>query len=309
MPHIALVTYAAAPGLTPDDKLLSDALIRMEADPRPVPWDDDRVDWSAFDLVVLRSTWDYFTRPDEFASWIESLERLQVPLVNSASAVRWNGDKHYLLDLQRQGIAIVPTVMIDAGDDSQPPLAEILGARGWTEAVVKPAISGGAHDTWRTSLAAAAADEDEFTALRSRAPSGVMVQPFMHEILRDGEWSLIFIDGAYSHAAVKRARTGDFRVQHTHGGMYAPATPPDAVIEDAARVVAAGAMLSGMSPGDLAYARVDGIVTADSGAERLMLMELECIEPNLFFLQSPSAAERMAQSLLARCAARNGSRA
>ena len=307
MPHIALVTYSDAPDLTPDDELLRDALLRLGADPRAAAWDDVGVDWTSYDLVVLRSAWDYFVRPDEFASWITALDRLQVPLVNSPRTVRWNGDKHYLIELERQGIAIVPTLMIDAGDRS-PRLAEILRARGWPEAVVKPAISGGAHDTWRTSTATAVRDEHAFAALRERAPSGVMVQPFVQEILRDGEWSLVFIDGAYSHAAVKRAQPGDFRVQHTHGGMYAPATPPDPVIADAGRCVAAGATLSGTTPRDLAYARVDGVITTDSGAERLLLMELECIEPSLFFLQAPHAAERMARSLLARCSAKNGDR-
>lgn len=300
---IALVTYAAAPDLTPDDRLLRDALESLGAAAEPVAWDGPHVDWTGYDLVLLRSPWDYFLRPDEFSHWVEDLAARGVNLVNQPAVIRWNSDKRYLLELERHGIPTIPTTLV-ADEEAGGSLETLLRSRGWDDAVVKPAISGGAHDTWRTSLATARADQAAFEEVRARAASGgVLVQPFVEEVVRDGEWSLLFFDGVYSHAAIKRARGGDFRVQQAHGGVYAAATPPDVCIAQAARVVAAGAACAGVEAGDLAYARVDGVIRDVDGMPTLLLMELECIEPRLFFLQAPAAAGRMASSIMRRLGA------
>lgn len=301
MSLIALVTYTAAPQLTPDDRLLRTALEAAGAEVRPVVWDSG-ISWQEFDLVVIRSTWDYFLRPDEFALWIERLEDAGVDVLNPLPMLRWNGDKRYLLELEQQGVRIVPTEFIPADAEAVAPLRSILASRGWPEAVVKPAISGGAHQTWRTSLASA--DDDRFQQLARTAAGGVLVQPFVPEVISDGELSLVFLDGVFSHAAVKRARAGDFRVQQEHGGLYAPAEPSGAVIDQAAQVIAAAATLTGVAPRNLAYARVDGVVRRTGNSEDFILMELECIEPNLFFLQHPPAADRLARSLVARLESR-----
>lgn len=301
MPRIALVTYAAAPQLTPDDRLLLTALEEAGADVHPVIWDEAH-GWRDFDLVVLRSTWDYFLRPDEFADWITRLEHSGVEVLNPLKIVRWNVDKRYLLELEARGVKIVPTLFLEPGDEPADPLATLLGSRGWGDSVVKPAISGGAHLTWRTSPRAA--DESRFRELLKGRNGGVLVQPFMPEVLHDGELSLVFLDGVFSHAAVKRPQDGDFRVQQEHGGTYAAARPTEGVIHQAGEVIAAAAGLSGMAGGDLAYARVDGVIRRTAGGEEFILMELECIEPNLFFLQHPAAAAHMARSLLARMESR-----
>lgn len=313
MPRIALVTYAAAPDLTLDDRLLRTALEAAGAEVAPVVWSEEH-EWTAFDLVVLRSTWDYFHRPEEFASWLGDVERAGVDVLNPLKALRWNGDKRYLRDLDRKGVEIIPTIFLDrdavlaAGAASRDggSLASLLQSRGWSEAVVKPSISGGAHGTWRTSARDAAADEGRFRALRESCKGDVMIQPFMPEVVADGELSLIFLDGVYSHAAVKRPKPGDFRVQQEHGGHYAPHDPSADLTEQAGRVVEAAAASAGVSRSDLLYARVDGVVQAGFGGSRFLLMELECIEPSLFFLQHPAAAERMARSLVARLGLRAG---
>lgn len=297
MPRLALVTYAAAPDLTPDDRLLRAALERAGAEVHPVVW-TEWDDWADFDLVVIRSTWDYFLAPDEFAAWIDRLDQSGVGVLNPLQIVRWNGDKRYLLELEARGVAIVPTIFLEPGDEGAEPLADLLGNRGWPDAVVKPSISGGAHLTWRTSPQAA--DEPRYRELLRGANGGVLIQPFMHEVVNGGELSLIFLDGVFSHAAVKRPKAGDFRVQQEHGGVYEPASPDAVIVEQARGVIAAAADIAGVEPGTLAYARVDGIVRSEGGRREFMLMELECIEPNLFFLQHPPAAERMARSLLSR---------
>ena len=305
MHSLALVTYAAAPNLTDDDRLLHRALSARGVRAEPVRWDTD-TDWARFDAVVVRSTWDYFVRMNEFTRWLDALEESRVEVWNPIRVIRWNADKRYLGEMQQAGISTIPTVHIGAGGagPDAATLAKALEGNGWKDAVVKPAVSGGALDTWRTSAATADADEARFRDLCARAPGGVLVQPFMEEITRDGEWSLIFIDGTYSHAAIKRARAGDFRVQREHGGTYEAARPSAALIESASRALAAGAARAGVALGDLAYARVDGIVRVIDGTDHLFLMELELIEPNLFFLQHPEAADRMADALIERVSAR-----
>lgn len=300
MPDIALVTYAASPDLTPDDRLLDDALRARGARTHILPWDAPAA-WTQLDLVMLRSPWDYYLRAAEFQRWMDTLQDARVTLVNPYPVLRWNGDKRYLLQLEQRGIPIVPTELV--GMDDVRPLAAILTDRGWNDAVVKPVVSAGAHETWRTSAFTASADEPRFRALQRSAPEGIFVQPFMPEVTGDGEWSLIFIGGRYSHAAIKRPRAGDFRVQHVHGGTYAPATPPPAIIADAERVVSAGAACAGVTMGDMAYARVDGVIRTDDRTPTLLLMELECLEPSLFFLQAPDAADRMAMVLIDRVVA------
>lgn len=306
MANIALVTYSAAPDLTPDDCLLRDALVASGFTAEPAVWDRPDVEWTGYDLVLLRSPWDYFLRPGDFARWVDDLELRGVNLVNQPAVIRWNGDKRYLLELEHRGVPTIPTRLIGEGEEPEA-LEALLRTNGWDDAVVKPAVSGGAHDTWRTSLATARHDQAEFDAVRARASAGgVLIQPFVEEVVRDGEWSLLFFDGKYSHAAIKRARGGDFRVQQTHGGVYMPATPPDACIAQAAEIVATGAACAGVEPRDLAYARVDGVIRDIDGTPTLILMELECIEPSLFFLQAPAAAQRMAASIVRRVGAREG---
>lgn len=301
MPEIALVTYLESPDLTPDDQLLADALRQRGATPSAVPWDSD-VDWSTFDLVVLRSPWDYFLRAAEFAAWIDRLEAQGVPLVNPYPVVRWNGDKRYLIELEQAGIEIVPTILVER-DADQPSLAGLLAERDWDEAVVKPVVSAGGHGTWRASLPTAAEDEARFQALRASATGDVFVQPFMPEVVSAGEWSLLFVDGVYSHAAIKRPQAGNFLVQHVHGGTYAPATAHPQVIADAQRVLEVAAACATVRVEELAYARVDGVVQSRDGVERLVLMELECMEPSLFLLQAADAADRFARAFAARALA------
>jgi len=160
----------------------------------------------------------------------------------------------------------------------------LLEQAGWDEAVVKPVVSANAHETWRTSRARAADDEPRFRAIASR--ERVMIQPFLPEIVVDGEWSLVFFGGEFSHAVVKRPGAGDFRVQTDHGGSAVAARPDDAIL-----AVARAALRC--IPGDWLYARVDGCVV--DGTFRVM--ELEALEPSLFLAWAPEAAERFARTI------------
>ena len=281
-PTVALVTYAGVPDLTPDDRLLADSLGRVGIHSVPAVWDDRTVDWTAFAALVLRSCWDYHRRLDEFLGWVSRVERAGVPLVNSPGLIRWNTRKQYLTSLADRGVAVVPTTWIPP--HPKPSLRELLDERQWDEAVIKPAVSASAHNTWRVSRATLA--EAQLRLEQAGGEGWMMLQPYIEEIERDGEWSLLFLAGEFSHAVIKRPRPGDFRVQSELGGSYARAEPPPALIADASRALSA-------APGRTLYARVDGCAVEG----RLLLMELELVEPVLFLGEAPGSAARLARGV------------
>jgi glutathione synthase/RimK-type ligase-like ATP-grasp enzyme len=203
-------------------------------------------------------------------------------------------DKRYLRALAGRGVPVVPTAWVERGDAR--PLAGILAAHGWRDAVVKPVVSASAHATWRTGASASAgADAGAEAEARFRAQcadGAVMVQPFL-EVIRDGgEWSLVFVDGAFSHAVRKRPAPGDFRVQQEHGGSAEPAAAPAALVAHGRAALAAAQAAAGSASGAL-YARVDGCET-DAG---FLLMELELLEPSLFLGADDGAAARLAAAI------------
>jgi glutathione synthase/RimK-type ligase-like ATP-grasp enzyme len=272
MKQIALVSYAACPELTDDDRLLIPAFARREVCAVPAVWDAD-INWGQFDRVVLRSCWDYHLRLSEFLKWIERLERLDIPLSNSARLVRWNADKNYLRELKARGVSIPPTFWIEEHQERD--VATILRAMGWSNAIAKPVVSASAHGLERVFV-------DKPTSLRGPA----MIQPFLPEVPNHGEWSLVFIGGEYSHSVLKRAAPGDFRVQWQYGGTATSAIPRPVVLQTAKKIIES---LDEQAD----YARVDGIVCGDE----FVLMELELIEPVLF-LRLGNAADQFVEAIL-----------
>ncbi|HET9710041.1 MAG TPA: hypothetical protein VFP39_17190, partial [Gemmatimonadales bacterium] len=285
MPDVALVTYAELPDLNPDDHPLRAALVARGARVHAVRWDDGAVAWGDYDVVVLRSCWDYHRRTAEFRDWLAARERGGTPLWNPAAVVRWNLDKSYLRELAAVGVAVPDTLWIEPG--SAPDLERVVASRPWTRAVVKPRISLSAHDTWITDRVGAARDQERFARLV--AERGALVQEFVPEIIARGELSLVYVGGHFSHAMCKRAGPDDFRVQHQYGGRAEPVAASVAARRGAEQALAA-------VPGEWLYARVDG-VERDG---RLLVMELEVIEPELFLAWSLEAAARLAEAILAR---------
>jgi glutathione synthase/RimK-type ligase-like ATP-grasp enzyme len=285
MPRVALTTHAGVPRLTEDDGLLLEELRRRGVEARPVLWDDAAVRWETYDRVVIRSCWDYHRRLPEFFAWLERLEGQGVPLWNPAPLVRWNARKTYLRELEGAGARIVPTAWLARGASSD--LAELLAERGWVEAVIKPAVSASAFRTWRVSARQAAGAEVRRVFGDLLAEGDVLVQRFLPEIERSGEWSLVFLGGGFSHAVLKRPAEGDFRVQMEFGGRVAPESPPASVVSQAREVAA-------LIPGPWAYARIDGV----AAGEAFTLMEVELIEPYLFLSEHARAAARLADAIL-----------
>jgi hypothetical protein len=272
-----LATCRSKPALTPGDALLADALRRLGATAVAAPW--DAVDPAREEGVVcLRSTWDYHLRWHEFRSWVWGF-RHGGRLWNPAATVLWNADKIYLRDLASAGVALPRTTWFEPG--RRPPVAALLEEWGATRAVLKPRVSATAFGTHVVSRDATL-DEADWAPLER---SGCLLQAFVPEIQSQGEISLVFLAGSFSHAMLKRAAAGDFRVQKDFGGTLSAVRPADGTIEFGYRVLAAAAR-------PWLYARVDLVET---GAEPV-LMELELIEPDLFL--TPGAASRMAESLV-----------
>ena len=285
-PRIALVTCAKLPDLPPDEHLLVRELRARGADGQAVIWDDPDIAWGGFDRVVVRSTWDYHHRLPEFLHWVDALQSARVPLWNPPALLRWNADKTYLRDLERRGVRVAPTRFVEPG--SAGALAVIMDEAGWDDVVVKPSVSATAFETWRVTRSEAAAHQPRFRGLLDRRR--MMVQPCLPGLARDGEWSLCFVGGAFSHAVLKRPAAGDFRVQHEFGGSAELVPRADELLVAAARRVADAA------PGPWLYTRVDGCLV--DGA--FVLLELEMLEPSLFLDLDPGAAGRFADAILRR---------
>jgi glutathione synthase/RimK-type ligase-like ATP-grasp enzyme len=278
---VALVTCAAHPELSPDDRLLLPALGAAGFEPLARRWDEPDEPWARHAAVVVRSCWDYHHRAADFHGWLDRIEEAGARVFNPVPILRWNADKRYLRDLADGGIEVVPTAWVDEREAGS--LAALAGARGWRRVVVKPSVSATAFQTWRTGPEVTDDDEQRFRRLTGERPA--LVQPYLPEI-EEGELSLMFLGGRYSHAVLKRPRAGDFRVQTDFGGTVEKVQPDSPVIESAARILRA-------APGETLYARVDLCLVAG----RVQLMELELLEPALFFATEPAAPARFAEAL------------
>jgi glutathione synthase/RimK-type ligase-like ATP-grasp enzyme len=279
---VVLATSAALPGLHHDDEPLLDALSAAGVPWRVLAWDDPSVDWAAAALVVIRSTWDYVPRRAEFVAWARRVGSVTT-LWNPAEVVAWNTDKRYLRRLAGAGVDIVPTRWLDRGDRAA--LPALLEEAGWSEAVVKPAVSAGAIGTVRCTRSEAAALQDHLDGLLETGD--VMVQPYVAGVETEGEISVVWIDGALTHAMRKLPLEGDFRVQEEFGGRYARTE-----LDDGLRA-AAQAVIDLMDPA-CRYARVD-LVPGPQGQR--WLIEIELVEPQLFLRHEPSAATRLADAI------------
>ncbi|MEO7252346.1 MAG: hypothetical protein ABIW30_07050 [Arenimonas sp.] len=293
---IALVTAIAAHSLDEDMAPLQAAFARAGVQASIVAWDDFTVSWPRFDAALLRSTWDYSARLPEFLTWAERVSA-QTLLLNPLAVVRGNTDKHYLADLAKIGIAIVPSVFVEPGDDAARGLARMLGQHADAdEFVVKPAVGAGSRDAQRyarTQAAAAVAHIERLLAQRRSA----LLQPYLPSVDEAGETALMFFDGVFSHAIRKGPLLP--RNEGPTRALFAP-EKISARRPAADELALAEAVLSALPDGPLAYARVDLIRAADGSP---CLLELELTEPSLFFLHDEAAAERFVEVLCRRVGA------
>lgn len=284
---IAFATSAAYATLTDDDGLAVAALRRAGWEVVPLVWSEPAAARPRADVVVLRSCWDYHLHPRAFSRWVQAVAGTGTPLLNPPAMVHWNLHKGYLLELAGEGVLLPPTQLVDpTSPRSLQALADDLGADGL---VVKPAVSASAYGTWRTERIGPA-EEQRFA--RQLAHGELLVQRFIPEIA-EGEVSLMYFGGGYSHAVRKTPAPGDFRVQVGHGGTHRPWQPDPAILAAADAIVARCAA-------DALYCRVDGVPTAQG----FQLMEVELIDPVLFFEHAPHAADVFVRALERRVVAR-----
>jgi glutathione synthase/RimK-type ligase-like ATP-grasp enzyme len=284
---VALATCADLPEGDADERLLPPALAARGIESRWAVWDDPAVDWSSFALVVVRSTWDYTARRDEFLAWADGVARL----ANPAAVLRWNTDKRYLDDLASAGLPVVPTAFVVPGGP-RPPLHG--------EVVVKPAVSGGSRDTGRFAPDRHREAHEHLTALGA-AGRIAMLQPYLRSVDERGETALLHLGGELSHAirkgAILRPGAAPLGAEDVEAGLFAaenitPRTPTDAERGVAGAVMA---WLGGRF-GTLLYARID-LVEGDDGEPRVL--EVEVTEPSLFLGTSDGAPDRFAAAIAA----------
>lgn len=293
-PRIALVTARAARSTDYDMPLLLAALRAASADVHEVDWDDDTVDWSRFDLALLRSTWDYFDRLPAFLAWAERVSQVTC-LLNPLDVIKWNTDKHYLEDLARTGVPVVPSMFVEPGGNAAAIVDALLALHpAARDIVVKPAVGAGSRDAQRHVRG----DRDAIVAHVRRLldkSRSVLLQPYLDRVDEHGETALLFFDGVFSHAI----RKGPLLKRNAEptAGLYAeetiaPRTPSPDELEVAQRALSA-------IPFDtpLLYARVD-LIHDDDGSPRLL--ELELVEPSVFVGHAEGAAERFVRAILQR---------
>jgi len=283
-PRVALATCSTLPALDDDSRLLPPALERAGISSACLVWDDPAARWEEMDMVLVRSTWDYWDgagRRDAFVAWAERVGA-KAPLWNGPDVIRWNTNKSYLRDLEARGAAVVPTLWLGPGERAADVLARGV-EEGWSEVVIKPAVSAGSEGALRIDLTRdRASAEAHADAL---APRGeVMVQPFLPSIAQEGELSIIFFEGEASHAVRKVPRSGDYRSQPEFGSVVERAE----VTDEARRAAESVLTIAGRS---FLYARVD-LVRGLDGA--LRLIELEVTEPCLYLGWGEGAADRFA---------------
>ena len=265
-----------------EDKLLINALAERGLQAIRADWADENFAWQEAKVAVFRTTWDYFDRFTEFTRWLDKTRRL-THFVNPYSLIKWNLDKHYLLELQANGVNIPATIFIEPGATTT--LAEVIGPTGWPEVILKPAVSGAARHTYRIKAARIADYEKVFQQLTAR--EAMMVQPFQQSVPDKGEIALMYFNGKYSHAVLKKAKAGDFRVQDDFGGTVHPYKPT------AAEIALGEKAISICRPTPV-YGRVDIL---EDNAGNPAIGEVELIEPELWFRMYPPAARLMAAAL------------
>ncbi|MEJ5994259.1 hypothetical protein WG904_07490 [Pedobacter sp. Du54] len=286
--NIALVTYNDngayhnQPVENEDDILINYLRVKGLTTEKAV-WNNPSVEWESYDVVVLKSPWDYFNLIDDFYQWLKNLENKKVKLINPIATIKWNADKHYLQDIENSGLKITPCIFFESGNNVN--LNEYFIKFNVDKLIIKPAVSGGSKNTFKVNKDNIEVVNNQLHSLL--AVESFIVQPFLKEIEEDGEWSLIFFGGKFSHALMKKAKPGDFRVQNVFGGTIHPQVPPIHLIEKAQEYVDQFAK-------ECLYARVDGVIVN----EQFLLMELELIEPFLFLDTTKESLENYYQALL-----------
>lgn len=262
------------------DHLLFEPMANLGWSTEEISWRNEQVDWDQFDVVLIRSPWDYQQDPQRFFQVLKEIDRSSAMLENNLELVQWNINKTYLRDLQEQGIEIVPSLWKDRFDrgDWESFFTELSA----DEIIIKPAISAGAEDTFWMTETDRAEYMEQLTGIFSRRP--FIVQPFMPSVVSEGEFSLFYFGDTYSHTILKTPKKNDFRVQEEFGGRLQK-------IEPNKQLLSTGEQILELIEPDPLYTRIDLVRTSNN---TFALMELELIEPSLYFNMDPESPKRFA---------------
>lgn len=279
---IAILTCDKLPELNLQDQPLLTELAKHNMIVSPVIWDNPNINWNNFDYLIFRNTWDYFEKEIQFNNWLDQIEKLGIKTLNSVAIIKQNKHKFYLREMERQGVLILPTIFIDKTNTLN--LRTLLPSH-WKKAVLKPAFSAGSYQTTVFEIGDIDTINSEYHSIA--AEKELLLQEFMPEIQTLGETSFIFFNKKFSHAVNKKPADGDFRIQVQFGGKYSLIHPDAALIAKAQKIVDSFSE-------NLLYVRVDGIIIENE----LHLMEVECIEPDLYLNLSDGALERFTNALV-----------
>ncbi len=273
---LAIATCQKQPDLFETERPLIALFHTHGISAEPVIWNNPAVEWQNYNGVLIRSVWDYHLHAAEFDSWLNMLEAKNIYTLNPVAAVRKNQNKLYLRQLEQSGIEIVPTVFIEKTNRLN---LSAIENKGWQKMVIKPAVSANAYHTRLFEAKDLPAIEKEFSSMASECE--LLVQPFMPEVNEFGEISMLFFNRQYSHSVLKVPKPGDFRVQAEFGGLTTSFEADTKLIETGEKIISC-------IKGDILYARVDGIIKDGT----FLLMELELIEPFLFFDYQKGSMEK-----------------
>jgi glutathione synthase/RimK-type ligase-like ATP-grasp enzyme len=277
MQKIGLVTCEKHPNGIPSEINLPSEFKEKGINAEFVVWSDASIDWKSYDNLIIRSTWDYYTREAEFRAWLKKIIELGVPLFNPPVVIFDNMHKFYLREFANAGIKIIPTIFSDEKD-----VIEKIEAMLWNKIVIKPAVSAGSYLTEVFEFR----PENHLSILNKIKPGDWLIQPFLNEI-EEGEISMIFFNKKFSHSIKKKPAEGDFRIQRQFGGQYQAYFPNEELLKIAANIV-------NHVTETLLYARVDGLMINNE----FHLMELEMIEPDLYFEFSEEYLNRYIEAYL-----------
>lgn len=277
MPHVAILTMDSLEDFFAYDNMLDEPMRLAGWQTQHVSWRDASVDWNRFDVVIVRSPWDYQDDANAFLACLNNIEQSRAVLENPYSLMRWNIAKTYLCDLNEQGVPIVPTLWFEHYKPDM--LSQGFASFNVDTLIVKPVVSANADHTYRITSEEIGTHTDSLKSVF--ADRALMIQPFLPSVLLPGEFSLFYFDHQYSHAILKTPKADDFRVQEEHGGRLTAVEPTAQMCSVAEQTLAA-------LPQRALYARVD-LIETDQG---LAVMEVELIEPSLYFDMDDSSAQR-----------------
>jgi len=278
---VALLSMDSLENFHTYDKLLIEPMKTLGWIAEEISWRNENVDWKDYDAVIVRSTWDYQNDPEKFISALEKINNVS-HLENDLDLMKWNMNKNYLFALEQNGVTIVDTIWEKSFN---PSLAnEYFDKLRTDEIIIKPNISANADNTFRLYKE----NFNEHLSMLEKIFStrDFMVQPFLKNIIKEGEYSLFFFDGKFSHSVLKKPKEKDFRVQEEHGGNIQPKNVSTEMISIAANI------FKKLSTIPL-YGRVDLVRTNEN---EFALMELELIEPSLYLNKDVDAPFRLAKA-------------